>query len=140
MGFADPQHFPDSPKLFPLVMLALVIPRQVLGFYPFTLPNYMMVGQVMKAFYQVDRLRCLQECHMNEQCLSYNFEPTTGGNGLCELNRCGVKDSREREKSLVHTQGVFFHQIRPSKLVDQVTSKFTGFFFCLSSKHKLPSM
>ena len=34
------------PKLFLLVTLVLVISGQVFGFYPFTLQNYMMVGQV----------------------------------------------------------------------------------------------
>ena len=56
----------------------------------------MMVGQVMKASFHVDRLRCLHECYVNEQCLSYNFEPSTGGKELCQLNRCRVKDDHER--------------------------------------------
>ena len=107
-------------KLFLLVTLVVVVIKQVFGFYPFTHPNYMMVGRVMKTFFQVDRLRCLHECHVNEQCLSYNFEPSTEGKGLCELNRCRVKDSHEREKSFVYRQGVFLHQIRSSKSVDKV--------------------
>ena len=132
MEFNATKRVPVYPKPVPLVMLALVVPRQAWGFYPFTLPNYMMVGRVMKTFFQVDHLRCLHECYVNEQCLSYNFEPSTGRKGLCELNRCGVKDSGERETSLMYTQGVLFHQIRPSK---SIVSNAT-ILFMKGNKHK----
>ena len=140
MESAASKRVPVSPGMFLPVMLALVIPGQVWGFYPFTLPNYMMVGRVMKTLFHVDRLKCLHECYVNEKCVSYNFEPSTLDKGLCEMNRCGVMDNREREKSLIYKRGVFFHQIRPSKPVFQVTSKITtSFFLKLSSKQKVAS-
>ena len=75
----------------------------------------MMVDRVMKTLFHVDRLSCIHECHMNENCFSNNFEPSTNGKGLCELNKCGVEDNREREKSLIYTREVLFQQIRPSQ-------------------------
>ena len=97
----------------------------------------MMVGRVLKTFFQVDRLRCLHECHEDEQCLAYNFAPSSEGKGRCELNKCGVKDDREREKSLIYTRGVFFHQIRPSKAIVQVASKFTRLFMVSAPNKKI---
>ena len=130
------KHSLASLKPVYLLVLILVVPDQVFAIYPFTLPNYMMVGRVLKTFFQVDRLRCLHECHEDEHCLAYNFEPSSEGKGRCELNKCGVKDDHEREGSLIYTRGVFFHQIRPSKAIVQVASKFTEIIYGFSSKQK----
>ena len=108
------------PKLVFLFVLVYVFLGQASSFFPFTLPNYMMAGKVIRSLFLVDRLTCLQECHMNEKCLSYNFEPSHSGKGTCELNKCGVEDDRDRKKSLIYTDGVFFHQIRPSQAVTKV--------------------
>ena len=107
-------------KLLLLVMLFLVLPSQVFGFYPFTLPDLMMVSRVMKTLFHIDRFSCIHECHIDENCFSFNFEPSTDGKGLCELNKCGVEDNHEREKSLMYTRGVLFQQIRPSQVVAKV--------------------
>ena len=108
---------------FSAVLLLVVIPTQSLGrFYPFTLPDHMMVGRVMETLFHVPRLSCINQCHMSEHCSSYNFEPSRDdGNGLCELNRRGVEDDRERTKSLRYTRGVFYQQIRPSQAFSKVS-------------------
>ena len=107
---------------FPTVLLPLFIPTQVFGFYPFTLPDHMMVGRVRETLFHVPRLSCINQCHMSKHCLLYNFEPSRDdGIGLCELNRCGVEDDRERTKSLIYTRGVFYQQIRPSQAFAKVS-------------------
>ena len=107
-----------------LVMLLLGLPNELLAFYPFTLPDHMMVGRVIKTLFVVDRLKCIHECHMNGRCFSYNFEPSDNGKGICELNKCGVEDNHDRKKSLVYTHGVLFQQIRPSKPTNKVYKVF----------------
>ena len=107
-----------------LVMLLLGLPNELLAFYPFTLPDHMMVGRVIKTLFLVDRLKCIHECHINGRCFSYNFEPSNNGKGICELNKCGVEDNHDRKKSLVYTHGVLFQQIRPSKPTTKVYKVF----------------
>ena len=130
MAFSECNRVPLCFKLLLPVMLFFVLPSQVFGFYPFTLPDHMMVRRVMKTLFHVDRLSCIHECHMNENCFSYNFEPSTDGKGLCKLNKCGVEDNREREKSLIHTRGVLFQQIRPSQGRAKVHSDKLKICFC----------
>ena len=115
-----PGRWPVILKKVFLVMLLLGLPDQVFAFYPFTLPDHMMVGRVIKTLFRVDRLKCIHECSMIDKCFSYNFEPSKGGKGVCELNKCGIKDNHERKKSLIYTRGVLFQQIRPSQDVAKV--------------------
>ena len=94
-------RIPFSCKVLIEALLFFVLPGKAFGFYPFTLPDHMMVGRVMKSLFHVHRLSCIHECHMNEKCFSYNFEPSADGKGLCELNKCGVEDNKERKESLI---------------------------------------
>ena len=120
MTFPECNRIPFCCKLLLLVILFLVLTSQVFGFYPFTLPNHMMVGRVMKTLFHVDQLSCIYECHMDENCFSCNVDLSKDGKGLCELTKCGVENNREREKSLIYTRGVLFQQIRPSQAIAKV--------------------
>ncbi|XP_078366477.1 uncharacterized protein LOC144650627 [Oculina patagonica] len=94
----------------------LVLTQQrTLAFTPVTENNHVLVGHVFQQLYTRDWFNCIQACHVEPRCISYNYERSAGANGLCELNNCGVKDLCDRDKSLIYSVGFVFQQIRGSK-------------------------
>ncbi|KAL9978996.1 hypothetical protein ACROYT_G016585 [Oculina patagonica] len=78
--------------------------------------NHVLVGHVFRQLFAKDWLNCIQACHDEPRCISYNYEKKlAGANGLCELNDCGVEDLCDCDKSLIYTVGSVFQQIRGSK-------------------------
>ena len=86
------------------------------AFQPVTENNHVLVGHVFQQLYARDWFNCIQACHDEPRCISYNYERSAGANGLCELNDCGVEDLCGRDKSLIYTKGVVFQQIREGKV------------------------
>ncbi len=98
-----------------LKLLAALHQGITTAFHPVTENNHVLVGHVFQQLYSRDWFNCIQACHDEPRCISYNYERSAGANGLCELNDCGVED-RNREKSLIYSKGFVFQQIREGKV------------------------
>ena len=85
-------------------------------FQPVTENNRVLVGHVFQQLHTRDWLNCIQACHDEPRCISYNYERSAGANGLCELNNGGVEDLCGRDKSLIHSVRFVFQQIREDKV------------------------
>ena len=86
------------------------------AFQPITKNNHVLVGHVLQQFYARDWFNCIQACHDEPKCISYNYQRSTGANGLCELNHCGLDRTYERDKSLIYSTGFVFQQIRKGEV------------------------
>ena len=89
---------------------------KILAFQPITKNNHVLVGHVFQQLHVRDWFNCIQACIDEPRCISYNYERSTGANGLCELNTCGVKRLCDRHNSLISTLGFVFQQIREGKV------------------------
>jgi len=104
-------------NLIYLIALLLISMRQkILAFQPITENNHVLVGHVFQQLLTRDWFNCIQSCHDEPRCISYNCERSAGANGLCELNDCGVEDLCDRNKSLIYSLGFIFQQIRQSEV------------------------
>ena len=112
-------------KLIYLKLLVHFMQQRILAYNPVTENNRVLVGHVLQRFYATDWFNCIQACHDEPRCISYNYQRSAGANGLCELNNCGVADLCDTDKSLIYSSGFVFQQIRKSKV-----SKLL-FLFCL---------
>jgi len=68
-------------------------------------------GHVEKTVSNVDWLGCLQACHNEPQCISYNYWKE---NKTCEINSNGIQEQCESGKPTIFSRGWIFHQIRPA--------------------------
>ena len=78
--------------------------------------NHVLVGHVFQQLYTRDWFNCIQACHDEPRCISYNYERSAGANGLCELNNCGVQDLCGGDRFLIYSVGIVFQQIRENKV------------------------
>ena len=76
-----------------------------------TYHNKYLAGLVIGNLNTRDWMQCLSACAASEDCVSYNFNPNLG---TCELLSVGLNLGRncDGRRSLVHSQGVIFHQIK----------------------------
>jgi len=88
----------------------------ILAFQPITEPNHVLVDHVFQQLFGRDWFNCIQACHDEPRCISYNYERSAGTNGLCELNDCGVESLCDRHSFLMYSKGFVFQQIRESKV------------------------
>ena len=88
----------------------------ILAFQPITEPNHVLVDHVFQQLFGRDWFNCIQACHDEPRCISYNYQRSVGANGLCELNDYGVEDLCDRSKSLIYSLGFVFQQIRQSEV------------------------
>lgn len=102
-----------------LVYLAFILvlyQPNVLAFQVVTENNHALVGHIFQTIYTSDWLSCIQICHDEPRCVSYNYRKSADDNGLCELNDCGVEDLCHKEKSLIYSPCYVFQQIRQGKV------------------------
>ena len=71
-------------------------------------------GHVQKTISNVDWIGCLQACHDEPRCTSYNYFKE---NETCEINSNGIKDQCET-KSMIFSKGWIFHQLRVSAICE----------------------
>ena len=98
------------------ILLLFLIQQKNVAFQPVTENNHVLVGHVFQQLYTRDWFNCIQACHDEPRCISYNYERSAGANGLCELNDCAVKSLCDRRSSLVYSKGFVFQQLRESKV------------------------
>ncbi|XP_022792600.1 uncharacterized protein LOC111331702 [Stylophora pistillata] len=77
--------------------------------------NHVLVEYAFKHFFARDWLNCIQACHDEERCISYNYERSKGANGFCELNDCGVEKFSHENRLLIYSLGFVYQQIRKGK-------------------------
>ena len=80
------------------------------AFHPITVPNQALLGHVYRSLQDLDWLNCIQSCHDDPHCFSYNFVPTKHGLGVCQMIDCGLEDLCNTE-GLVFSAGAIFQQI-----------------------------
>ena len=98
------------------IIVQFLILREIPAFQTVTRNNQVFVGHVFQQLYTRDWFNCIQACHNEPRCISYNYERSAGANGLCELNDCGVEDLCDRDMSLIFSKGFVFQQIRDRKV------------------------
>ena len=108
--FSMPDNFVFL-KLFGALLLGITK-----AFQPKAKNDHVLVGHVLQQFYARDWFNCIQACHDEPKCISYNYQRSTGANGLCELNHCGLDTAYERDKSLIYSTGFVFQQIRKGEV------------------------
>ena len=84
-------------------LLALIQGPITLALHPSTENNHTLVG-------------CIQACHDESRCISYNYERSASADGLCELNYCGVEELSYRDRLLIYSTGFVHQQIRRRKV------------------------
>ena len=99
-----------------LNLILVLMQQRILAFQAVTENNHVLVGHVFQQLYTRDWFNCIQACHDEPRCISYNYERSAGANGLCELNNCGVEDLCGRDKSLIYSMGFVFQQLRHSEV------------------------
>ena len=77
-----------------------------------TLKEYYLPGHVQKTIFDVDWMGCLQACHDEPTCISYNYRRRKK---TCEINSDGLKDECDNKRT-VFSKGWTFHQIRVSAI------------------------
>ena len=86
------------------------------SFHPTTANNRVLVGHVFQQFHAKDWFNCIQACHDEARCISYNYDKSASENGLCELSNAGLHDLCNKDKSLVYSMGFVFQQLREEKV------------------------
>ena len=99
-----------------LKFFAALLQGIAIAFQPVTENNHVLVGRVFQQLYARDWFNCIQACHDEPRCISYNYERSADANGLCELNDCGVEGLCDRDKSLIYSVGFVFQQLREGKV------------------------
>ena len=99
-----------------VLFLGILMKEKTPAFQLVTENDRVLVGHVFQQFYARDWFNCIQTCHDEPRCASYNYQRSAGANGLCELNDCGLVRLRERDKSLIYSTGFVFQLIRMEKV------------------------
>ena len=102
-------------KLVYLPFLATLL-QGITALQQLTENNRVLFGYVFKRLHTGDWLNCIQACQDEASCISYNYDRASSGNGLCELNECGLEVTCDRDGSLIYSAGFLFQQIRRGKV------------------------
>ena len=97
------------------ILLLVLMPQIIVAFQPVTENNHVLVGHVFQQLHARDWFNCIQSCHDEPRCISYNYQRSAGTSGLCEMNECGAEDLCDRKKSLIYSLGFVFQQIRQNE-------------------------
>ena len=68
-----------------LKFFATLLQGIAIAFQPVTENNHVLVGHVFQQLHARDWFNCIQACHDEPRCISYNYERSADANGLCEL-------------------------------------------------------
>lgn len=108
--------FEMTKKPLRLSFLLALIQEIIVALYPLTENNTVLVGYAFQRFCARDWFNCVQACHDEPGCISYNYERSAGANGLCELNHCGVEELSYRNRLLIYSSGFVYQKIRKGKV------------------------
>lgn len=109
---ADGLRFRPAKMLNILSFLILV--GCTFAFHPITVPSHVLLGHVYRSLQDCDWLNCIQTCHDDPNCISYNFIRSTQGLGVCEMIDCGLEDLCDIKSQLMFSNGALFQQLASS--------------------------
>ena len=104
------EHIASSSLLPPLLLLS-INSLFCNAFISTTQVNKKYTGRVLKTFFNVDWLSCLQKCSRIEQCVSYNFEKHSV-RSYCVLYDSGNEVSCDGKTPLIHSEKSFYQQLK----------------------------
>ena len=93
------------------ILSFLILVGSTFAFHPTTVPSHVLLGHVYRSLQDCEWLNCIQTCHEDPKCISYNFIPSMHGLGVCEMNDCGLEDFCGKKTQLVFSNGAFFQQL-----------------------------
>lgn len=95
----------------PNVLFFLTLVGGTYAFHPITVPSHVLLGHVYRSLQDCEWLNCIQTCHDDPICFSYNFIRSTHGLGLCEMIDCGLEDLCDVNSQLMFLNGALFQQL-----------------------------
>lgn len=102
--------FPIRVKMLHILYF-LVLFGWAFAFHPVTVPSHMLVGNIYRSIQDSEWLSCIQACHDDPKCISYNFRRSTDGFGVCEMIDCGLEDLCNKGNHLMFSSGAMFQQL-----------------------------
>ena len=75
----------------------------------YTVHNSLLTGHVFKTVESIDWLQCVEECHIHDECISYNYFPPEK---VCELNNFGY----DNQCGVIRATGWIHHVLDISKV------------------------
>ncbi|XP_078367111.1 neuronal pentraxin-2-like [Oculina patagonica] len=103
----------------------LILVGWTFALHPVTVPSHMLLGHVYRSLQDCDWLNCIQTCHDDPNCISYNFIRSTHGLGVCEMIDCGLEDLCDIKSQLMFSNGALFQQLaspRSTQICESSTS------------------
>ena len=76
----------------------------------FTFNDRFLPNKQFHSFSASDWLQCVEACHADSSCISYNYEDHNIES--CHLNNCGFRDRCEAFENVVVSTGAIFHQLK----------------------------
>ena len=89
----------------------------------YTVHNSLLTGHVFKTVETIDWLQCVEECHIHDECISYNYFPPEK---VCELNNFGYDNQCDAGSNLIRATGWIHHVLDISEV------NYTGRYGLLS--------
>lgn len=93
------------------ILYVLILVNWTFAFHPITLRSRMLVSHVYRSLQDCDWLNCIQACHDDPHCISYNFIRSTRGLGVCEMIDCGLEDLFDIKNQMVFSHRALFQQL-----------------------------
>ena len=111
-----------------LCFLLTVISAVIVGILSsdgYTVHNSLLTGYVFKTIESIDWLQCIQECHKEDLCISYNYSPAEE---ICELNNFGFDDECGAGNNLIRAAGWIHHVLDISQVITHANIGFLSTF------------
>ena len=100
----------------------------------YTVHNSLLTGHVFKTVESIDWLQCVEECHIHDECISYNYFPPEK---VCELNNFDFDNQCDAGNNLIRATG-WIHHVFDKPMQTWVTIDF-GFETVYTSAHSWSS-
>ena len=94
----------------------------------YTVHNSLLTGHVFKTIESIDWLQYIQECHKEDQCISYNY---FRAEEICELNNFGFDDECEAGNNLIRATGWIHHVLDISQVIAHANIGLLSIFIAL---------
>ena len=120
-------------RLFLSLTLIFIVTPSIRTSNGFTTHNSLLTGHVSKTFFSIDWPQCLQECHKQDICHSYNFFPPRK---ICELNNFGSKNRCKADNNLIKSAG-WIHHVLDTSQVKSVIINANMSSYCMLVSNKL---
>ena len=99
-------------KYTSIIWLTFSSLRTCLGLQPFTIRDHVLIEHDLKIFWELDWISCVQRCHHDKRCVSYNFGKASDGHVICSLNWSGTRERGSKNKTFLFSPGMIYQQLR----------------------------